>query len=419
MKRRLTAIITAGLLAGSSAVVAAGPAAAAPAGDASPCPPQDPALTLPDPPDHGVAQAQVFDRQVPDPSVYQGRVNFVWGANRSEQPPGVVASSYVTAFRNAPQRQFTYDWFLQNHPSWIEYTADRTTPAWEFGNHVYTPLDIGNPEVREWYFDNLIAPAVAAGFKVIAVDNIGLHNDFFMSGHYDAGGNWVRQFTDDPNDPNYASYVNDWLTYLKNRLHAQGVAVAFNITFNASLHDQFQDKSPELIAAMSKAIETSDIWLNEQGFTVHRVENVNDDEWLMMFDLVRKFKCKLMVMDNKLPTPTWGEASPEQRQWVVANYFLYREQPTMMVMTGLKDYAQFNEIPELEADLGTATTPPIGRGTGLWTRSYAHGMTVVNPSSTGSASLRLPAGTWTDLHGVPYSGQVTVPPNTGLVLTAG
>lgn len=421
--RRILATVIAGLVAAAaggiaqtaSATAADGGPAVQAAGTAA-CPAPAANLTLPDPPDHGIAQAQIFDRSVTDPSAYAGHVYYVWGSLSAQQPDGVVGSYYTTAFRNAPLRTYTYDWFLANHPSWIEYTADRTTPAWEFGNHVYTPLDMGNPEVRQWYFSTIIEPAIAAGYKVIAVDNIGLRNDFGMSGHYDENGNWVQQFGSDPDDASFFTWVNDWLSSLSDGLHARGAAGAFNITFNASLHDFSQDKSPAWLAATRKAIATSDIWLNEQGFTVHRTENVTDDEWLMMYDLIREFRCKPMVIDNKLPTDTWDQASPEQRQWVAANYLLYREQPTMMVMTGLKDYAQYNDIPELDVDLGKPVTGPIGRGTGLWLRRYQHGMTVVNPSSTASAQLQLP-GAWVDLHGVRYSGRVTVPPNTGLVLT--
>lgn len=380
------------------------------------CQPPPANVPLPVTSDHGVLQAQVFDRQVPDPSVYAGRVGFVWAALQAAQPEGVLASSYVTAFRNAPAREYTPEWFKTNHPDWIEYAPDRTTPAWEFNNQVYTPIDISNPEVRQWYTSTLIDPAIAAGFKVIAVDNIGVRNDFHVSGHYDANGQWVQQFGTDPKDPAWVADVLDWLRYLRDYAHAHGVAVTFNLTFNGSLHDQFQDTSPEYLAALDQMIDISDIWLNEQGFTVHRVENVTDNEWQLMFDLLRRHRCKPSVVMNKLPTSYWNEATPEQRQWVVANYLLYREAPAMLESTGSKDYAGFNEIPELAADLGTAITPPVRRGPVLWTRLYRDGITVVNPSSTQPSELRLPAGTFTDLHGVQYSGRIDVPANTGLVL---
>ncbi|GAA1566439.1 MULTISPECIES: putative glycoside hydrolase [Kribbella] len=380
------------------------------------CPPPASGVPLPVTRDHGVLQAQVFDRQVPDPSVYAGRVGFVWGALKAAQPAGVLASSYVTAFRNAPARQYTPEWFRTNHPDWIEYTADRTTPAWEFNNQVYTPIDISNPEVRQWFTTNLIDPALAAGFTTIAVDNIGVRNDFHVSGHYDKDGNWVQQFGADPKDPAWVADVLDWLRYLRDYAHAHGASVAFNLTFNGSLHDEFQDKSPEYLAALDQMIDISDIWLNEQGFTVHRVENVVDDEWQIMFDLLRRHRCKPSVIMNKLPTDYWYQSTPEQRQWVVANYLLYRESPAMLESTGRKDYAGFNEIPEMSADLGTAITPPVRRGPILWTRLYRDGITIVNPSSAQPSTVDLPAGTYTDLHGVHYTGTITVPANTGLVL---
>lgn len=197
----------------------------------------------------------------------------------------------------------------------------------------------------------------------------------------------------------------------------RGVAVAFNLTFNGSLHDELQDKSPECMAALEEMIDISDIWLNEQGFTVHRVENVVDGEWQLTLDLLRRHRCKPSVVMNKLPTDYWYQATPEQRQWVVANYLLYREAPAMLESTGRKDYAGFNLIPEMAADLGTAITLP-GYAAARRCRPglYRDGITVVNPSSTQSSQLLLPAGTFTDLHGTQYSGQIAVPANTGLVL---
>ncbi|MCL2734997.1 MAG: hypothetical protein FWE15_33915, partial [Actinomycetia bacterium] len=88
---------------------------------------------LPDPPASGIARAQIFDNQVPDRSVYAGLVYFVWGASSLAQPAGAVSCGYLPAFRDY-DRTHTLAWFQANHPDWVVYQADRTTPAYEFGN---------------------------------------------------------------------------------------------------------------------------------------------------------------------------------------------------------------------------------------------------------------------------------------------
>jgi hypothetical protein len=52
----------------------------------------------------------------------------------------------------------------------------------------------------------------------------------------------------------------------------------------------------------------------------------------------------------------------------------------------------------------------------IWTRQYDNGIVVVNPSSTSSGTLSLGGSLFYDLQGRQLTGNVTVPPTTGLIL---
>ncbi|NUR93389.1 MAG: hypothetical protein HOY71_55725, partial [Nonomuraea sp.] len=89
----------------------------------------------------------------------------------------------------------------------------------------------------------------------------------------------------------------------------------------------------------------------------------------------------------------------------------------MLTLCGRNQYGVWLDRPELDIDLGTPSGAPVQDASGAWQRDYQLGKALVNPSSTQSATVSLPAGTWTDSHGVAHTGQVTLVPNSGLILT--
>ena len=83
-------------------------------------------------------------------------------------------------------------------------------------------------------------------------------------------------------------------------------------------------------------------------------------------------------------------------------------------------------IDEFSAPIGTAAEPPptVATPSGIWSRSYSHGLVLVNPSSSASATIAVPAG-YTRLlgsqapsvnNGQAVSGSVTLAPRDGLLL---
>ncbi|MEV0165881.1 hypothetical protein [Nonomuraea fuscirosea] len=363
-------------------------------------------LLLPDPSANGIARGQIFDNQIPDRSVYAGLVDFVWGASTLTQPAGAVPSGYLPAFRDF-DRTHTLAWYQANHPDWVVYQADRVTPAWEFGNTLYVPIDITNAAVRTYYFSTFVQPLIDQGYPIIGFDNVATPNVYNSAGHYDADGAWVQQY-DGRDDRAWPAAVLGWLGYLAGQLHARDVAMAANITWNASV----------VLSDIQQAVGLVDIYVDEQGFTVHRDSNYNDQAWRDKFDFARSVAPgKLYLAINQTTAADLADASQAQVDWAIANYLLYRERLSMMTLCGVGQYHVFVDHPELHTDIGTPSSAPVQDTTGGWKRGYTGGRVLVNPSSTQAVTMVLPAGTWTDLHGATHSGHITLPPNSGTVLS--
>src|SRR5579875_903037 len=113
-----------------------------------------------------------FDTYVSDLNSLQGKVDLVWGANSAQSVPGAFTISYNPSERigngdNGPL--YSIDWFKQNHPDWIVYKCDQTTPAYGFGEP-NTPLDITNPAVLQFLMNQQFIPQITAGYKGIGFD---------------------------------------------------------------------------------------------------------------------------------------------------------------------------------------------------------------------------------------------------------
>ncbi|GAA4206351.1 putative glycoside hydrolase [Actinocatenispora rupis] len=371
--------------------------------------PATPAIQVPTGADHGITRAQIFDSAIPDTSVYAGKnVRYVWGSGQPAQPAGTQGSRYLPIVRDLDWTNRPIAWWQANHPTWVLYKADGTPAFQEGGNAV--PLDVDNADVRTWYWDTHVQPAIDRGYTMIALDNVVPWNWIAAKGVYAADGTFVDKYTGVKDDPAYSATVLNWLRYLTDRLHQAGIAVAGNVTpLGDTAYERTQSRA---------AVGIVDLWLHEGGFTRARDANITDDEWAQTFQLYRDYAATKSIVDVGMATTAHlADANPAQLDWILANYFLVREDGTMLALVGKFEYGMFLDSPLLATDLGTAGAAPVHDASGAWTRSYSAGFTVVNPSSTASATVPLPAGNYVDTHGTAYSGQATLAPDTGLVLT--
>ncbi|MFD7160656.1 hypothetical protein ACFV9C_39150 [Kribbella sp. NPDC059898] len=261
----------------------------------------------------------------------------------------------------------------------------------------------GRPDL---YWNAFIQPKIDAGYPIIALDNVGTFNAFVSSGHW-RGSTWIQQYSGDRVDTAWSSAVLDWLSYLSGRLHGLGIGLAANITWNGSV----------VLADMLEAVGLVDVYVDEQGFTVHRPGNYNDAAWLNKYNFTRQVAAQtLHFAINQTTEDTLATATQAQLDWAVANYLLYRERKSMMTLCGLGEYHVWVDCPQLHTNVGTPSAAPVQDASGAYTRAYQRGLTLVNPSSTATAVVTLPSGTFTDLHGRTVSGQLSLAPNSGSVL---
>lgn len=368
-------------------------------------------VAFPEIPAGGIALAQIFDTRVTDPAQYIANISkvyYIWGASSPKQPAGVIASKYFPSIRT-PDKKLSIEWYKQNHPDWIMYQEDRTTPAY---GYIYdygglTPLDVANPEVREFYLNEFILPAVKSGYRMVAMDNVDLANWPKAAGHF-KGKDWVQTYTGKKNDADFQQAMINWMQYLSDKLHPLGVRVSANIKATTA---------PDEVVL--KVINAVDMWVDETGFC-HRGEPITGNTWKKAFTFLRKVapaKAYASINQVKGPVP---EASHEQVEWVVANYLLSRGPQSLLAVAGYGKttiYHHFDYRPEFNAPVGDPSGNPVESSDGIWSRAYTNGLVLVNPSADKPVDIKLPEGKWKGLNGNTLADMVTLQPATGLVLT--
>ncbi|MFT4094307.1 MAG: putative glycoside hydrolase [Niabella sp.] len=360
-------------------------------------------------PQDGLPLAQIFDSRIKDPAVYLEQANkvfFVWGATVPGKISSIVTSKYFPSYRN-PDRHLDIEWYKKNHPDWIMYKGDRVTPAYgyiyDYGGLV--PLDVSNPEVRNFYLKEFILPAIQQGFKMVAMDNADLGNWPGAVGHF-KNGTWVPLYTGKKNDKAFQDNMIGWMHFLAEGLHSLGVKVAANIKANSA--------SPEIVLRM---MHTVDIWLDENGFT-HTGKNITGKTWQRQFDYLKEIApVKGYVSINQVGG-TVEQADAAQIEWVIANFLLTRGPQSLLAITGFEQKAicqEFHYRPEMDVNIGAPVEKPHQQQS-VWVRHYQKGLVYVNPSAVDTATLILPKGKWKTISGVIKQGKLSLIPGSGVVL---
>ncbi|WP_300598728.1 putative glycoside hydrolase [Niabella sp.] len=360
-------------------------------------------------PEDGLPLAQIFDSGVPDPSVYLQHLNkvyFIWGARAPKQPGAIVASKYFPSVRN-PDRKRDIEWYKKNHPDWILYQADQTTPAYgyiyDYGGLV--PLDVSNPAVRQYYLNEFIMPAVKKGYSVVAMDNVDLGNWPGAVGRF-VNGQWEQLYTGKKNDTAFQQNMIRWIQFLSDQLHPLGVRVAANIKAASA--------SPDVVLRM---MNSADIWLDENGFT-HTGKNVTGKAWeLQRFFLERVAPSKGYISINQV-NGTIDQADPAQLEWVIANFLLLRGPQSLLALTGFEKkaiYQEFHYRPEMDIHIGAPVEKPHTEQQ-VWVRRYQKGMVYVNPSPRDTIRIQVPEENWRTVHGSLKQKTISLPPGSGRIL---
>ena len=368
-----------------------------------------PAGALGSSPDDQITVAQITDNRPLDLSQTGSDVGFIWsGWGPGGKGDRRTRGSFYYPMDRDLDKTHTMDWYKANHPDWAVYKCDQTSPApvfiynWGFN----TPLDVTNPEVRNYVINEHVAPAIAEGRKVIALDNVSLNNDSNRCGVWQ-NGQWKPLYSGEKQDPAYANAVLDYLGWLSREIHARGGLLALNAKVNFTSPEQTR-----------KLVALGDIWLEEAAFTRDCQGRVSDDYWKTKFELSRWAAARMPWIDSDKSCANPGEMTADEAQWVVGNFLLVRERQSYLSVIHDGDGKGVIHYP-------ATLNPPVGRPAGEpfaidggWARKYERGLVVVNPSSKNTLRYGLPEGEWTDAAGEPVSRELSLAPSTARVLIA-
>lgn len=368
-------------------------------------------LRLPGIPEEGVPYAQIFDSRVKDPAVYRKQANqffFIWGATSPQPIPGVTISKYFPSYRN-PERHLDIEWYKKNHPDWVMYKEDKVTPAYgyiyDYGGLV--PLDVSNPDVREFYLKEFMLPAIQQGYKVVAMDNVDLGNWPGAVGKYE-NGKWVPLYTGKKGDTVFYENMIGWMRYLTDQLNPLGVQVAANIKANSAPND-----------VVLRMVHSVNIWLDENGFT-HTGKNITGNNWQRQFNYLKEIApVKGYISINQVAGAV-EQTDAAQIEWVIANFLLTRGPQSLLAITPFIDkkaiYQEFHYRPEMDVNIGSPVDKAVQQQA-AWTRQFTKGMVVVNPSATDTVRISLPKGKWKTISGLIKQNAIQLAPASGFVLT--
>ena len=343
-----------------------------------------------------------------------GVVDMVWGSSYAAKPAAMYNTAYIPY--SVDNYGHPVSWYKKNHPDWLEYKCDRTSLAFQFGATNLAPFDFTNPAVQAFQWANWVDPQLAEGYRGIAVDTMSLTNDWKQCGHFTTGGTWVPQFSGRENDATFRSAMLSWEANTYAHVHAQSPAatmqVNYSYEFGVSRADNLQ------------LMTTTDLLFDERGFTNwgSRQNVASPSEWRTIAGAIAYVESKggCYTTNAEEPGPTSG-ITPQERQWVIANYLLVKNDCTYMYMTGYNGKAQGYGVlvtfPEYAIAIGSATGP-MKAAQGAYARAFTNGLAIVNPSRA-SVRYTLPSGTYKTVGGQVEGPAVTLGPSTGLILLKG
>jgi hypothetical protein len=336
-----------------------------------------------------------------------GIVDLVWGSYLPTTPPGMYNSSYMPFFVDN-RAGFDVAWYQAHHADWLAYKCDRTSLAYLDEKH-QPPLDFANPAVQAYQQANWIDQPLDAGYQSIAIDLLHLTNNSGRCGHFD-GSQWVQEYNGETDQRKYRRDVLAWEKLMLQHIHAYNGTATMQVNVTYDIGTLFS-------ADNLKLMTTADLLFDERGFTNWGdARNVpTPDEWTTIVAKLQEVQSHgLCYMTNGQEPGTNADITPGERQWVIGNYLLVRNNCTYMYMTGRQDYGALVVFPEYAADFGS----PAGDMSlvqGAWERLYSSGLTLVNPYDA-TAVVDLPPGHWTDVDGNRVTSPVTLQHQTALLL---
>jgi hypothetical protein len=380
------------------------------------------------------------------------------GSDKLHFPKGTFSGAYVPVNR-VPASPYTYGrttvitacgrpegggcdlaWLRANHPDWIVYKTDQVTPAYMFGNKDFPPVDIANPQVQRWLIDNYYAPLMKLGYQALSVDNVAAGNYFGDAGTCSIapstnctadGGTWRRLYSGAVADRAFAEDRLRWARIVTAWAHSLGKSTMANITYG----------DPVMTAELVNAY---DVWYDEQGVVGGASPSPCDlntwsagPYWIKKLAFITGLNSgagpKAYVSHNSV-CPAFAFRQPgknsnfEMVEYVVASYLLLKNAHSYLLMyfnTGSACGPATNcddepgaSWPQYRLEHGRASGP-YRETRGIYHRSFASALALVNPSLTTDYTFDLGPAVHHRADCSQWSGVITVPKKSGMVLMPG
>lgn len=341
-----------------------------------------------------------------------GVVDQVWGSYSATQPAGMYNAFYIpfSVDDGFSSNSHTVDWYLANHPDWLEYACDKSTLAFQFGDDQRAPLDFANPDVRATQWSSAIDPALVQGYQSVAVDELSLFNDFHRCGHFDSAHHWVQQYSGNETDVRFRRDVLRWQSLTYRHIHRQSRTATMQL--NRPYDPRASVDDNHLV------MTTTDLLFDEGGFTNYGLDGDNypsSDEWETIVGYLDYVQSQGVCYTTNGEEPEATEdITPAERQWVIGNYLLVKNNCTYMYMTHAQGYGDVVTFPEYDIAIGRPKGAKF-QTQGIWERKFTGGLTLVNPYDT-TAVVTLPHGHWKDVNGGAVTSPVTLPHQSALIL---
>lgn len=338
----------------------------------------------------------------------------------------------------------TLEWFQANHPTWVIYRKDRKTPAFMFDDRRWIPLDVGNPEVQSFFFANLYSHILKAGYSAISVDNVGTFNSWQETGICSvkpegdkdcqgSGGTWRALYTGDKFDPAFAASRIAWAKAITAYAHSQGKRSIGNVS------DILTD-----LPNSAALVNAFDIWWDESGYTGAKTPSPCTPagggyvaaRWIAKITFITGLNAgagpKAHISSNSIcPIGTWAHGKMsnfEVVEYAVASYLIGKGDRSY-IANFFADATSCNSAfycadrataawPQFNLTHGAAAGPMRVTGN-IYHRTFAKVIALVNPSTTTAFKYDLGASVYHRSDCTRYTGTITVPPITGLVLLNG
>ena len=314
-----------------------------------------------------------------------------------------------------------FSWWKANHPTWIEYKCPKGKrkgkPAYQFG-HKNVPLDITNPEVLAYQWQEEIEPRLAEGYAGMALDNLELTNESGRCGHFDAAGKWVQQYTGTSGDPAFTQSVLEWMATTREEIHAYSPTATVSINYSYD---------PRVNAATNMALmEDADLVFDERGVTNWAAGNarLTPELWLAVYEsaLALQQEGSCYDLNNEFPGASASIPAGEL-EWAIANYLLIKGDCTYISISGFRtkklnqqDYGVLHWYPQYERPIGEPVGAASEQPSGAYLREFTGGLALVNPTLA-TAEVSLPPGQWYTGSGEQVSGSTELAAQQGAVLT--